>query len=511
MVGQIGDLIFQLMGKQDPQDALVAAMADGGTPGAPQGAGSTPAAVGTGGGAPVPDQTPAVYKSPPELMTLYSDLLKRQEINSSVDRGVGLIGASLAQPENRRGILSMFNGTPQGDNPTGLVNNLLTMRAQQNTASQLAARRATLPAIAEKYGLDLATATYLFDTGKLDSVIAEAEKPNNEIVQDPTTGQHYLVDKTNGSVSAPFGVPKKREIELVTDENTGEKFPVYKDTKERVGTEPTVKGVRKTEWVEDPLTGSKVLVYADTKQRVPDGAVLPGGGNTADQKDYTRAMEGKNPGDPGYMEFSEWQKEQANLKTPKTTINTGEEGGPMEKELAKNSAVRWDTEYEAASGARKVLDYVDNARTQLNKGIVAGSILSPAELQGRKLWAQIMGVPDEATTNTETFQASLKEVVLGKIKALGSGTAISDADRTFIESAVGGDITLNTDTMKRIFTILDKGAHKNITQYNKSVDDYLATYDSPEDKRKVGRMLRKVELPAQVDETGIDDLIKKYQ
>lgn len=253
-----GDAILNLIGNKDPRLALLTAM-QGGTPATPDAAGATPAGVGmAGGGAapaqPAPPPQPAVYQSPPELMQLYTQLLDRQRKASMIDRGIGMIGASLAFPENRAGIMQAFGGGGGSgggaEDPMTFIQGITQFQQQQMQLQQKAAMRAALPAIANQYGIDLQTAQYLFDTGKLDSVIAEAEKPNKQIVQQ-SDGTHTIVDLSSGQVSDPFGVPKRREIELV----------------------------------EDPITGGKIAVYSDTKERVGNPDLdMPGSGNTADEK-----------------------------------------------------------------------------------------------------------------------------------------------------------------------------------------------------------------------------------
>jgi hypothetical protein len=477
----IGDLIFQLAGQKNPRDELLAALAGGGAQATPAMGAGTPGGGGTDPATAAPAQ-PQAYQSPPELIDLYSQLLKRQDANAQIDRGVGLIGASLAQEQNRPGILAAFgadgSGT-QATDPASAINNIMKLREGQVSMAQQAAQRAALPSIAERYGLDLATAQYLFDTGKLDAVIAEAEKPNNEIVKNDD-GTINIVDKTSGTIGETLGVPKKREIELV----------------------------------DDPVSGGKIAVYKDDKSRVGQGDI-PGLGATADQKDYNfYVQQSQARGVPAdkIMDLNTWQLQQKEKAADKTTIQTGDTGN-LAKELEKVGSERYDTEYEAATGARNILDYTTTARDKLDQGIIGGSILSPVELEGRKAWADIMGLEDAATENTEAFKASLKEAVLSKIKALGSGTAISDADRKFIEQAVGGDISLTEGGMRQIFDILDKGARSKIEKYNRELDELLESFEEDDPNRaRVKRMLRRVELPevGSGDDVPIDDLLKKY-
>lgn len=311
MVGQIGDMLMQMLGKPDPREALVQAIAgQAGTPSTPQAVGDTQGGVGTGAGTGAPPQ-PAVYQSPPQLVQLYSDLLKRDEINQSLNRGIGLIGASLAHPENRNAILRAY-GDSGAEDAGGLVNNLLALRANQTAAATKAAQRASVPAIAKQLGIDDQTALYLFDSGKLDQVVAEAQKPDNQIIQDAATGQSHIVNKKTGEIGPALGGAKPRDTEIVTDGNTGQKTLIYKDTGKPVTEDPLVKGTRKTEYIEEPLTGTKRLVYSDTKEPVPDAAALPGGGNTELQKNWNAAMRGLTPGDPGYMSLTEFEKAQKN-------------------------------------------------------------------------------------------------------------------------------------------------------------------------------------------------------
>lgn len=280
MAGTLGDLVWTLAGNPDSSAALAQAVM-GGTPG---GGAATPAGPGTGGGATMPGASPQpeAYQSPPDLMAMYANLSRQQAFSNSFNNGVGLILSGFAHPDNKENIMDVFGGGGGGGNGASLAGgsgmDMLTeiMKFQQGQADlrRKAQIRATLPQIAKKYNLDDATAAYLFETGKLDAVIAEAEKPNVEVT-DFGDGRKVLVDKDTGKIGEPFGIAKKREIEIRTDGNTQEQFAVYKDTGERVGSESIVKGVRKQEYMDMP-DGSKVLVYSDTKEPVPEKQPIPG-------------------------------------------------------------------------------------------------------------------------------------------------------------------------------------------------------------------------------------------
>ncbi|QIG66094.1 hypothetical protein PQB35_gp38 [Ochrobactrum phage vB_OspP_OH] len=243
MAGSIGDMIFNLMGREDPRSKLLAAAS------APPTGGTYAQPAATPAGTDAPQQQPVAqaYQSPPDLAKLYTEVLDRERSNQMIDRGIGLIGASLAFPENRPGIMAAFGGG--GGSGTGsaasMLEQVMNVQKTNQAIQQMAATRAALPSIAQRYGLDMATAQYLLNSGKLDSVIAEAEKPNKQIVSN-ADGTSSIVDLTTGVIGEAFGPKKPRDIEIVTAQD-GTKFAVYKDTGQRVGTDNIVEGEGSTD------------------------------------------------------------------------------------------------------------------------------------------------------------------------------------------------------------------------------------------------------------------------
>jgi hypothetical protein len=77
---------------------------------------------------------------------------------------------------------------------------------------------------------------------------------------------------------------------------------------------------------------------------------------------------------------------------------------------------------------------------------------------------------EDAVVATQTFMINRAKQVLPLIKALGSGTAISDKDREFIEKIVAGDISLSLDTIKRVIQIENEYATKAISKSNAALD-----------------------------------------
>jgi len=76
----------------------------------------------------------------------------------------------------------------------------------------------------------------------------------------------------------------------------------------------------------------------------------------------------------------------------------------------------------------------------------------------------------DAVVATQTFMINRAKQVLPLIKALGSGTAISDKDREFIEKIVAGDISLSLETIKRVIQIENEYATKAISKSNAALE-----------------------------------------
>lgn len=470
MASSVGDAILSMMGQKDPRQQIIEQMMGGGGanpyPNAPvisdpNDPRAVPGVDPTATGA-VPPQ-PDAYTSPPDLMQLYSSLIERSENASQMNRGLGLMGSALAQPENREGIEAAFGiggggGSGAMGNANDFLTNIMALKANSAALQSKAASRAALPAIAEQYGLDIKTAQYLFDSGKLDSVIQDLEKPNKQIVEN-SDGTHAIVDLNDGSVGESLGVPAK----------------------------PKVK------WEPTP-DGGKVLIREDTGMPVGGaGTEMPSVGATDDIKELIfankeRTARGEKP---------LTNEEYIDLKKTKPAR-------PYEtkivEETSKAASETFKEEYDSAAAAKDVLISMDSARDALDRGIISGSGLSPAEKEGRKVWADVFGISDEKADNTDEFQTALKDTVMSKIKTLGSGSGITDSDRKFTEAAVGADTTMSETTIRRIFEIIEKGARTAIEKQNQGVEEYLTnmpTEDEQElkDRATVARNLRRVQMP----------------
>ena len=121
--------------------------------------------------------------------------------------------------------------------------------------------------------------------------------------------------------------------------------------------------------------------------------------------------------------------------------------------------------------AEKMLEVNRASALDLDK-IYTGK-LAPVQLAimdiGKTLGV-ISSEQEDAVVATQTFMINRAKQVLPLIKALGSGTAISNKDLEFIEKIVAGDISLSLETIKRVIQIENEYATKAISKSNAALE-----------------------------------------
>jgi len=125
-----------------------------------------------------------------------------------------------------------------------------------------------------------------------------------------------------------------------------------------------------------------------------------------------------------------------------------------------------------AQTAEKILRINQDSMEVLNKGIVSG-FTAPIQLEVMRI-GKAMGIlpedMEDKVAATELFMISRAKQVLPLIKALGSGTAISDKDREFIEKVVAGNIALDERTIREVIRIESQVAMDAINANNSALD-----------------------------------------
>ena len=116
--------------------------------------------------------------------------------------------------------------------------------------------------------------------------------------------------------------------------------------------------------------------------------------------------------------------------------------------------------------------YASNLRTLKTLDSDAGVFTGPLApyAQGAARLAYAFGAAgdtlEEKIKNTELLAVERGEVLLAKISKLGSGSAISDGDRIFLEKITGGDIELTEAAIREILRIERKVLNDQITLAN---------------------------------------------
>lgn len=142
------------------------------------------------------------------------------------------------------------------------------------------------------------------------------------------------------------------------------------------------------------------------------------------------------------------------------------------KKINEGQAKIFSDHYESSLRGVQALPMISAARQAIESGAVTGyganfvgglnRILSAAGFQGGK----------DATENTQVFAATTARQVLNIIKNLGSGSGISDADREYAAKIVGGDISLDANSIKRLLDISDTAIRNDAKWVNDQVPAY---------------------------------------
>ena len=132
---------------------------------------------------------------------------------------------------------------------------------------------------------------------------------------------------------------------------------------------------------------------------------------------------------------------------------------------------------------------------QQQSGLLEGGLISGFGADVLKNIAKIgstLGVlsPEQANTlaTTETFESNAGNLVAEVIKAFGSGTGLSDADRTYAKQIAAGNISMTELSMKRVLDIISRNTIQEMKDYNKKLEKLGG--DWLEDKLEIPVMKR---------------------
>lgn len=131
---------------------------------------------------------------------------------------------------------------------------------------------------------------------------------------------------------------------------------------------------------------------------------------------------------------------------------------------------------DAAIKAPDLAERSNNVRKLLSSGNVITGTGADFRLQFAKA-AQLAGIGNGTASDTEQVATSLAQNTLDAIKAsgLGSGSGFSNADRDFLEKAVGGKINLERQTIEKLAELSHRAATKSADKWNTRVREIPST------------------------------------
>lgn len=157
---------------------------------------------------------------------------------------------------------------------------------------------------------------------------------------------------------------------------------------------------------------------------------------------------------------------------PKRNIGENLSGGELAKNLGgEGGKYIMGKPREDAAAAVSTIQNMQEARKMLNSGILTGK--GANLFVGAKGWADTFGIAGrdtkETLANTQAFAAQMGREVGNVIRAFGSGTGLSDADREYAQAIAGGNIELTSEALRKITDINERLARAKIKTYNDMV------------------------------------------
>lgn len=157
-----------------------------------------------------------------------------------------------------------------------------------------------------------------------------------------------------------------------------------------------------------------------------------------------------------------------------------------------------------ARTAKGKLDIINRQMARLEGGMPTGIA---ANIQvGLSQVGQLMGMPyNPELVNAQEYMMEVANLVKQEIKAFGSGTSITDADREYTQNMVGGNITQQAEALESMLKIYKEAAEGTINQYN----DIVSEVSSDVGSDNMGTF-RAITLPEEFSSTTLSADAQKY-
>ena len=139
-----------------------------------------------------------------------------------------------------------------------------------------------------------------------------------------------------------------------------------------------------------------------------------------------------------------------------------------------------------ANDAVLAIDVNTTSQEIFDNGIISGKFADLKMGIYETLIAGNMGSEEakRVVANTQSYLAHRGMAVANVIKAFGSGTGLSDADRVYATNIVGGTSTMDEGAMKKLLEIERRGYIGLIKTHNKAVDKVVGRLKNTTDVQK---------------------------
>jgi hypothetical protein len=151
---------------------------------------------------------------------------------------------------------------------------------------------------------------------------------------------------------------------------------------------------------------------------------------------------------------------------------------PLTQEIYKTFAAERNTTVAPAVRSVAAFNQIGAILNDPSTKVINGQFANP-QLAMKRI-GNALGFQNTDVAPTQIVRSLFSGPVAAYIKNLGSGTGLSDADRLYAQQAVGGDITLDAEAMKKLVKIGKQASRDTIKDYKDRLDaTFPEKTDSP--------------------------------
>lgn len=195
----------------------------------------------------------------------------------------------------------------------------------------------------------------------------------------------------------------------------------------------------------------------------------------------------KNGRQPSQGEMFDQYKSMMTLKQNVTNINTGT------NQLHAKAYDSLEKSMLTAQQAANLFPVYRDAKKIIDEGRFISGAGANAKLWVNKALSAF-GIKNEDVSNSEVLRARLALPVMSLVRNLGSGAGITEKDVQFVEKATGADVTLESESIKRLIDIGHQIAQTTVNNYNSRLNNTFPV-DSKDPTESLARRSLMISVP----------------